>query len=1357
MATDVTSDPASDAVDRTEGGSPFEAASTRSELGVWPVFEKALHPLSSLRLTVWLFAASIFILFVGTLAQTRMDIWEVVDTYFRFRPGALATSEAPFLDLSELFVRIDADLFFPDAFQPGPGRPIDPPDWLAIWFPKAWTIGLVMLLNLSAAHLLRFKLQAKGRRLLGGLALTGFGVALTYGVIATTGGSMGFQNESALSYDIVWKSLLFAMLLLGAGAVYGGILLNRGRGAERATALAAGTLVAGLAVYLGVQPEQGQLTDASMRILWHLLKATVAGLVLLAGCWLLFKKRAGIVLLHAGVMLLMIGEIIVGLAAVEGRMGIFEGRSSNYVEDIRDFELAISTVSDDGTRTESIVASDPFRDAASGDGVSGLEAGPFEVAIARFEPSGVIEAVRNDPEGIFAFGSAAVLRAAKRAVGVGEDATRIDYAGAVVTLTAPDFEKSLVLSTGVTAPTVTYDGREYEVDLRFKRTYKPYTVTLKEMRYEEYIGTDTPRDYSAIVAFADPSKNVSRPEHRIWMNNPLRYGGDTFYQSSYIPPVGDQPAATSLQVVSNVGWTIPYVACMLTAVGMAAQFLISLLRYVDRRRGGRLPEQQERLQIRRQLDVQRAAEHAERPDIGEDDDTPAGRLRRSLEKPRPPWAAIAVAASIAAMFVGRYASPKPIIDRHDRDLTPLATLPVVEGGRLKPFSSLALNAMLVMSDKQSAKVPVIDEDDPTEIDLQKVSALEWLVDLASGRPADGDVYSVVLSDEAAERLGLPAGELQTYDAVRLALDGADFDRGAVLAKPFEEWTPLDEELLRLSDPPPAADAVRVLRIESERVQQTLKLPRRKGLTYSFAEVSPGVEALRAEAEAARAQAPSERTLDQRKAVEAASQIAKYFAIRNAFAAPRLPSAYSDPRIRDDAVLRERAKQAIRNRELAELRDNPTLKFVPLLVPNEVSETDLADKYKDWLKLPDATLLNDYLAYVEREPMDGTILFRRLLEAAASGEGDELAAATDAYKQHLARIKPKDYSASALAFEDHYNRFAPFWTAAYLLYLPATLCVIVSWLARDDRVWGRASSRWGRMFTVRNMLAAALTFVVVAFCVHTYAIAARMAISGRPPVTNLYTVSVFVGWAAALFGLGLELVYRRGLGSLIAGQFGFTTLTIGHVLAQDGDTFTVLQAVLDTQFWLATHVVIITLGYTATLVAGFIGIIYLVRGVFTSSLDAAEAKSLARMCYGVNCFAILFSFVGTVLGGLWADDSWGRFWGWDPKENGALMIVLWNALVLHAHWGRMIGQRGLAVLSVLGNIVVSWSWFGVNELGVGMHSYGFTDGVLLALALFAASQIAIAACGLLPTRFWASRSLLDPSSRHTPAVSATTTV
>ena len=147
---------------------------------------------------------------------------------------------------------------------------------------------------------------------------------------------------------------------------------------------------------------------------------------------------------------------------------------------------------------------------------------------------------------------------------------------------------------------------------------------------------------------------------------------------------------------------------------------------------------------------------------------------------------------------------------------------------------------------------------------------------------------------------------------------------------------------------------------------------------------------------------------------------------------------------------------------------------------------------------------------------------------------------------------------------------------------------------------------------------------------------------------------------------------------------------------------------------------------------------MIRGVFTRSLDKPTADALAGMVYGVVCFATVFSFVGTVLGGIWADQSWGRFWGWDPKENGALIIVLWNALILHARWGGMVKQRGLMALAIFGNIVTAWSWFGVNMLGVGLHSYGFMDSAFWWLAAFVATQmIAIALLNLPPDR-WRSR-------------------
>ena len=256
------------------------------------------------------------------------------------------------------------------------------------------------------------------------------------------------------------------------------------------------------------------------------------------------------------------------------------------------------------------------------------------------------------------------------------------------------------------------------------------------------------------------------------------------------------------------------------------------------------------------------------------------------------------------------------------------------------------------------------------------------------------------------------------------------------------------------------------------------------------------------------------------------------------------------------------------------------------------------------------------------------------------------------------------------------------------------------------------------------------------------------------VAMLLCIFAWIGWGCVLTGLLIEGLFKLGVGNFVASVAGFTTLLIAHFLAGDGDTLEMMQAVLDTKFWLSTHVIVINLGYMATLFAGLIAVVYIVRGVLTKSVDKDTEKSLGRTIYGVLCFGLLTSFVGTVLGGLWADDSWGRFWGWDPKENGALIIVLWNALILHARIGGMVKIRGMAILAVFGNICTAWSWWGVNQLGVGLHSYGFVDSVAFWLIIFVATQLVVMALGMIPKKSW--RSVAGGSSSKNRADSKTTT-
>jgi len=234
------------------------------------------------------------------------------------------------------------------------------------------------------------------------------------------------------------------------------------------------------------------------------------------------------------------------------------------------------------------------------------------------------------------------------------------------------------------------------------------------------------------------------------------------------------------------------------------------------------------------------------------------------------------------------------------------------------------------------------------------------------------------------------------------------------------------------------------------------------------------------------------------------------------------------------------------------------------------------------------------------------------------------------------------------------------------------------------------------------------------------------------VSTLYETILFITAVAAIVSLVTEYVNRQGIALSLAAALGSGGMFLAgrYELTESVDTMPSLVAVLDTNFWLATHVTTVTIGYGAGLLAGAVGHVYLFGKIFgLKKDDPGFYKSLTTMTYGMLCFGLLFSTVGTVLGGIWANESWGRFWGWDPKENGALTIVLWELIILHSRMGGYIRDFGIAMASVFGAAVVAASWWGVNLLGVGLHSYGFTSGILWALlAYFAVEGVVLAAGG-----------------------------
>ena len=265
-------------------------------------------------------------------------------------------------------------------------------------------------------------------------------------------------------------------------------------------------------------------------------------------------------------------------------------------------------------------------------------------------------------------------------------------------------------------------------------------------------------------------------------------------------------------------------------------------------------------------------------------------------------------------------------------------------------------------------------------------------------------------------------------------------------------------------------------------------------------------------------------------------------------------------------------------------------------------------------------------------------------------------------------------------------------------------------------------------------------LIVGFLIHGYGILLRMQIMGRPPVSTLYESVIFVSFIILLLAVTLEYFRADGIGIFIGSVSGSILHFVGFSYAADGDTLGMLVAVLDSNFWLATHVTTITIGYGASLAAGFIGHLYLIQNILNPS-NNKKLKSIFNNLFGMTLFALFFTLFGTILGGIWADQSWGRFWGWDPKENGALLIVLWQLLMIHSRLAGIVKPPLFALGMGLNNIIVALAWFGVNLLQVGLHSYGFDDGVAKNLYIFILFEI-ILCSGLyyfprMRTRFLAS--------------------
>lgn len=301
-----------------------------------------------------------------------------------------------------------------------------------------------------------------------------------------------------------------------------------------------------------------------------------------------------------------------------------------------------------------------------------------------------------------------------------------------------------------------------------------------------------------------------------------------------------------------------------------------------------------------------------------------------------------------------------------------------------------------------------------------------------------------------------------------------------------------------------------------------------------------------------------------------------------------------------------------------------------------------------------------------------------------------------------KISSNYASSTLLKLEVLYNTLQPF-KVGVAFYIFSFICLIFSML-----FWLNTFSR------------IAVSSLVIGGIVHLFGMALRVIIMQRPPVATLYESIIFVALIGVIFALIIEYKRRDRTGVIIGSLLGSTLLFIGMRYALEGDTMGMLSAVLNTNFWLATHVVTITIGYGCCLVAGVLGHVYLVQRLLKYKTN--RLNDILKNMLAVSLVAVFFSVLGTILGGIWADQSWGRFWGWDPKENGAMFICLWLIWLVHGRLSGIIKPFGFAIGMVLTNITVALAWFGVNLLGVGLHSYGFTGGIAMNLAIFCISEI-----------------------------------
>ncbi|MHC4923703.1 MAG: cytochrome c biogenesis protein [Planctomycetota bacterium] len=601
------------------------------------------------------------------------------------------------------------------------------------------------------------------------------------------------------------------------------------------------------------------------------------------------------------------------------------------------------------------------------------------------------------------------------------------------------------------------------------------------------------------------------------------------------------------------------------------------------------------------------------------------------------------------------ASTAPEAPTWDKETLKLAALiPVQDGGRVKPLSTLAGFKLLRMNGRRKVELD----------DGRKIKATEWILDcLFFPDWAARQRFFLVENDEVLDAVGVKHEGRKKRD--RYSYSDIRDARMEIMRKAREysemdakDRTPVQAQMLRLAESMIDYEHLSAF-LDFTRTELPTDLPALSGVFET--EKRPGLSDVLASrnklAELARSGGSNES-----------------------------PQAIAVDHLVGRVVDFQRTSRAL-----------------PLFSPPEDmgGHSDHAHDDSTWLSPADVI----HRVISDDAKLDRPLHLMGLLESMSADRDDPAAfkAHMEAFVGGASALAEARGEYSKVPMEVSFYR-ADYFTNALVFYLLGFLMLCLSWLMPKARWMGKA-------------IAVPVTLGLI---LNSAGITMRCILRGRPPVSTLYETIIFIAATGVLACLVMEWINRKRIGVGVGAFVGALGMFLANRYeAHEGvDTMPSLVAVLDTNFWLATHVTTITIGYAAGLFAGAIAHVYLLGKMFGFRKgDTNWYRGIGRMTYGLICFGLLFSVVGTILGGIWANDSWGRFWGWDPKENGALMICLWQLIQLHGRLGGYLRDFGFAISSVFGGMIVAFSWWGVNLLGIGLHSYGFTSGAMYGLLIY----------------------------------------